>query len=465
MERPSPSAVDLKNSLPNHLRLQTVALDRLFFADRKLRQHPASQIRKIARSLETFGWVTPIVIDETGLVIAGRARIEAARSLGLTQAPAVSVHHLSAAEKRAYTIADNRLAEDASWDPDALRLELAELLELDIEIEVTGFETGEIDVLLDAGDLDGADPADATPAPAAAAVSRPGDLWQIGPHRLLCGNALDPTSYQLVLDGGVPGAVFTDPPYNVPISGHVCGLGRVQHREFAMASGEMTRTEFAVFLRKVCDRAMEWLPAGGIAFMCMDWRSVADLIIQGEAAGFELLNLCVWAKTNGGMGGLYRSQHELVPVFKKPGGAHTNNVQLGKHGRNRTNVWSYAGINAFGTTRDQDLASHPTVKPVQLVADAVLDVTARGDIVLDPFGGSGTTLVAAHKSGRIGHAIELDPLYVDVIVRRMQSLFGMTAINAATGQSFEALAEHGEATSRVAPASTDQFEAREAVDV
>jgi DNA modification methylase len=374
------------------------------------------------------------------------------------------VHHLSAAEKRAYIIADNRLAEDASWNPDALRLELAELLELDIEIEVTGFETGEIDVLLDAGDL-GTDPADATPAPAAVAVSRPGDLWEIGPHRLLCGDALDPTSYELVLDGAIPSAVFTDPPYNVPISGHVCGLGRVQHREFAMASGEMTRAEFAVFLRKVCDRAIEWLPAGGIAFICMDWRSAADLIIQGEAAGFELLNLCVWAKTNGGMGGLYRSQHELVPVFKKPGGAHANNVQLGKHGRNRTNVWSYPGINAFGKTRDQDLTSHPTVKPVQLVADAILDVTARGDVVLDPFGGSGTTLVAAHKSGRIGHAIELDPLYVDVIVRRMQTLFGMTAINATTGQTFDALAEHGGAVSPAAPASTDRPEAREAVDV
>ena len=465
MQRTSPTTVDLEASVPNHLRLQTVALDRLFFADRKLRRHPPTQIRKIARSLETFGWVTPIVIDESGLVIAGRARIEAARMLGMAQAPAVSVHHLSAAEKRAYTIADNRLAEDASWDPDALRLEVAELLELDIEIEVTGFETGEIDVLLDAGDLDGADPADATPAPAAIAVSRPGDLWEIGPHRLLCGDALDPTSYELVLDGAVPGAVFTDPPYNVPISGHVCGLGRVQHREFAMASGEMTRTEFIVFLRKVCDRAIEWLPAGGIAFICMDWRSAADLIIQGEAAGFELLNLCVWTKTNGGMGGLYRSQHELVPVFKKPGAAHVNNVQLGKHGRNRTNVWSYAGINAFGKTRDQDLASHPTVKPVQLVADAILDVTARGDVVLDPFGGSGTTLVAAHKSGRIGRAIELDPLYVDVIVRRMQTLFGMTAINAAAGQTFEALAEHVGATSPAAPARRDQPGAREAAYV
>jgi DNA modification methylase len=464
MERNSPPAVGLEASLPNHLRLQTVALERLVFADRTLRKHPASQIRKIARSLETFGWVTPIVIDESGLVIAGRARLEAARALGMTQAPAVSVHHLSAAEKRAYIIADNRLAEDASWDPDALRLELAELLELDIEIDVTGFEAGEIDVLLDAGDLDGADPADATPAPREIAVSRPGDLWEIGPHRLLCSDALDPTSYELVLDGAVPSAVFTDPPYNVPISGHVCGLGRVQHREFAMASGEMTRAEFGGFLRKVCDRTIECLPAGGIAFVCMDWRSAADLIIQGEAAGFELLNLCVWAKTNGGMGGLYRSQHELVPVFKKPGAAHANNVQLGKHGRNRTNVWSYPGINAFGATRDQDLASHPTVKPVQLVADAILDVTARGDIVLDPFGGSGTTLVAAHRSGRIGHAIELDPTYVDVIVRRMQTLFGMTAINAATGQSFDALEECA-ATSAAAPASTDQRDVPEAVDV
>jgi hypothetical protein len=204
--------------------------------------------------------VTPIVIDETGLVIAGPTRIEAARSLGMTQVPAVSVRHLSAAEKRAYTIADNRLAEDTTWDPDALRLKLAELLELDIEIEVTGFETGEIDVLLHAGDLDSADPADATPAPAAVAISRPGDLWEIGPHRLLCGDALDPTSYELVLDGAVPSAVFTDPPYNVPISGHVCGQSRVQHRKFAMASGEMTRTEFAAFLRKCATERLKGCP-------------------------------------------------------------------------------------------------------------------------------------------------------------------------------------------------------------
>jgi DNA modification methylase len=433
------------------------------------RIHSDKQITQIAASIRNFGFNNPVLVDAESRIIAGHGRVEAAKRLGHTSVPTIRLDHMSDAERRAYVIADNRLAELAGWDREILKIELQALdaLDLDFDVESTGFDTAELDLLLDDRvEATKPDPADEIPPVASGpSITRPGDLWFMGEHRLLCGDARDRGVVQRLMAQEAAQLVFTDPPYNVKIDGHVGGAGKIKHREFAMASGEMTRTEFGVFLRKLCDRAIEWLPAGGIAFICMDWRSAADLIIQGEAAGFELLNLCVWAKTNGGMGGLYRSQHELVPVFKKPGGAHTNNVQLGKHGRNRTNVWSYPGINAFGETRDQDLASHPTVKPVQLVADAILDVTARGDIVLDPFGGSGTTLVAAHKSGRIGHAIELDPLYVDVIARRMQTLFGMTAINAATGQTFEALAERGAATSPAAPASTDQPEAREAVDV
>ncbi|WP_245440780.1 DNA-methyltransferase [Mesorhizobium sanjuanii] len=273
------------------------------------------------------------------------------------------------------------------------------------------------------------------------AVTQPDDLFLLGDHRLICGNALSAEVFAALMQGEKASMCFTDPPYNVPIGGHVTGLGKTQHREFAMASGEMSDDEFARFLEQSFAEIAAFSKQGAIAFVCMDWRHIAETIIAGRETFGDLLNLCVWNKTNAGMGSLYRSQHELVLVFKNGNEPHRNNVELGKHGRHRSNVWTYRGINSFGADRMADLASHPTVKPINLVADALLDVSKRGDVVLDPFGGSGTTLLAAQKTRRRARLVEIDPHYCDLIVRRFEKHTGKQATLAATGETFEELSE------------------------
>lgn len=326
-------------------------------------------------------------------------------------------------------------------------------LDLDYDLSITGFDLPEIDLLLDEAGADisaNADiVSDVEPGPA---VSRPGDVWLIGDHKLLCDDALDAASYERLLGENRAQMVFTDPPYNVPIAGHVSGLGQIQHREFAMATREMSREAFTTFLMTVYRHLAHFSVDGSLHYLCMDWRHMGEMLTAGEAVHSDLKNLCVWAKTNGGMGSLYRSQHELVFVFKAGTAPHINNVELGHYGRNRTNIWSYPGVNSFGGQRE-DLALHPTVKPVALVADALRDGSHRGGIVLDAFAGSGSTLVAAEQTGRRGRAIELDPLYCDVIVRRMKAVCGMDARLEASGESFEDVA--------AARSAADQPEAAE----
>lgn len=409
------------------------------------RSHSAASIAKLKASVARFGFVAPILIDGQGTIIAGHGRYDAAKALGLATVPTVTADHLSPAEVRALRIADNRLAELSDWNEAALRIEFAELIELslegalDFDLDITGFDMPQIDILL-AGEGDPAPEAaetDEAPDPEKHPVSRPGDLWILGAHRILCGDALLAESYSRVLGGDEPRMVFTDPPYNVPVQGHVRSGKTSGHREFAMASGEMSESEFRSFLGQGITRLLPCLPKGGVAMICMDWRHVEELISAGKACGLELINLCVWNKTNGGMGSLYRSKHELVCVFRKPGAPHINNVELGRHGRNRTNVWDYAGVNSFGAARAADLVDHPTVKPTALVADAIMDVSHRGDVVLDAFGGSGATLLAAEKTGRRARLIELDPVYVDVAVRRWQDMTGEAAVHADTGERFD----------------------------
>ena len=408
------------------------------------RVHTARNIGKLKASVAQFGFVTPILVDAQMGIIAGHGRLEAAKGLGMQNVPIVVADHLSPAEVRALRIADNKLAELSDWNEAALQIEFAELMDLGLsgdlgfDLDITGFELPEIDIIIEgvAGPEDAPSETVTDPDLANPAVARPGDLWILGDHRILCGDALDPGSYARILDGETPQMVFTDPPYNVPVQGHVRAGNGGAHREFAMASGEMTPSEFRSFLSKVLVHLFETLPMGGIADICMDWRHVEDLITVGKSCGFDLINLCVWNKTNGGMGSLYRSKHELVCIFKKPGAPHINNVELGKHGRNRTNVWDYAGVNSFGKGRAADLVDHPTVKPTALVADAILDVTRRGDVVLDVFGGSGATLLAAEQTGRRARLVELDPLYVDVAIRRWQEKTGQEAVHAASGESF-----------------------------
>jgi len=407
------------------------------------RTHSENQVRQIADSISNFGFNNSVLIDHEDKIIAGHGRVEAAKLLGIQEIPTVRLEHLSEAQKRAYIIADNRLAELAGWDNEILAIELQNLLDADVDFEVTdiGFETAEIDLILTNGAIaEAPDPADVVPTPGIGpAISQPGDLWQIGPHQLYCGNALLAESYVALMEGKSARLVFTDPPYNVPIEGHVCGLGKNRHREFSMASGEMSEAEFTRFLTSAFRNIAAVTCDGSIHFICMDWRHLSELLRAGRIAYSELKNLCVWAKASGGMGSLYRSQHELVAVFKSGAAPHINNVELGRHGRSRTNVWSYAGMNSFRADRDEMLAMHPTVKPVALVADAILDCSKRKDIVLDPFAGSGTTIIAAERVGRICYAMELDPWYVDVALRRITTVTGTEPLLATTGEEFRKL--------------------------
>ncbi len=417
---------------------------------RNARTHSLKQIAEIAASIEAFGFNNPVLIDKDDGIVAGHGRVEAAKLLGLATVPTIRLEHLSDAQKRAYILADNKLAEKAGWDRDILAIELQNLMEfeLDFDISATGFEMPEIDVLITGLEVKPQkfDPADAVPDVTGPAITRLGDIWQIGPNRLICGDSTKPETYAQLLDGETAQMVFTDPPYNVRIDGHVSGLGKVKHREFAMASGEMTEAEFDGFLKLVFANLVEASVDGSIHFVAMDWRHIAEVMTAADGTYDEFKNLCVWSKTNGGMGSLYRSQHELFFVFKAGTAPHINNVELGKHGRYRTNVWQYAGANAFSATREDDLAAHPTVKPVALVVDAILDCSKRKGIVLDAFAGSGTTLVAAHKTSRRGYGIELDPHYCDVILRRMAAVAKLDAVLVATGQSFAAVAvERGDA--------------------
>lgn len=407
--------------------------------DRNARTHSKKQIGQIAKSIKVFGFTNPVLVDRKGRIIAGHGRVAAAKQLGMETVPTIRLEDMTEAQVRAYVIADNRLAESAGWDKELLALELQFLNEYQIELDptVTGFETAEIDLLIEGLDAPGSmDEADRVPEVAETPVSRPGDLWCLGRHRLLCGDATKAGPYEVLLAGERAQMVFTDPPYNVPIEGHVSGLGKVKHRAFAMASGEMSEHQFTQFLEATFRHLAANSADGAIHFICMDWRHVFELMAAARGVYSELKNLCVWNKSNGGMGSLYRSKHELVFVYKAGTGPHINNVELGKHGRYRTNVWDYAGVNSFAAGRLDELAMHPTVKPVALVADAIKDCTKRGGIVLDAFGGSGTTLIAAERMGRRGYLIETDPAYVDVAVQRYEQLTGEVAVHEETGLSY-----------------------------
>jgi DNA modification methylase len=362
------------------------------------RRHTREQIRAIARSIEAFGFNAPILVDSGNRVVAGHGRLEAAKLLGIAEAPVIRLEHLSEQQAKAYMLADNKLTDRSSWDDRKVAIVLKELSDIavDFEIEATGFEAPEIDLRIQSLEPpdESADSADEFETSEGPPVSCLGDLWALGDHRLLCGNALDSHAYGALLAGEKAGAVFTDPPYNVRVKGHVSGKGARQHREFPMAAGELTEDAFCRFLVDAFGLMVSHSVDGGTFFACMDWRHVFEIVSAIRALGCAPLNLCVWVKTNGGMGSLYRSRHELVLVFGRRDATRVNNVQLGRHGRNRTNVWNYPGMNSFarrGRTRGLDL--HPTVKPIAMVSDAILDVTQRGDIVLDPFCGSGTTIL------------------------------------------------------------------------
>src|SRR3954452_2064570 len=408
------------------------------------RTHSRKQINQIAASIEEFGFTNPVLLDEDGQIIAGHGRVNAANQLGLKEIPTVRLGHLTRPQKRALRLADNRLAENAPWDMEILTVELRDLQAEGFEVVLTVFETPAIDIIVDAAAESKSDRHgdDNIPLPGSP-ISRAGDLWQLGPHRLFCGDALQNASYAAVLDGSKASLIFADPPYNVSIDGNVAnigGKGQVQYRRFAMGCGEMSAAAFTSFLSTIYQHLVANSLDGSIHYICMDWRHMQEMLAAGYTVYSEHKNVCIWNKNNGGMGSFYRSKHELVFVWKAGTAPHVNNFELGQHGRYRTNVWDYAGVNTFRSERMDELQMHPTVKPVALVADAIKDCSKQGDIILDPFCGSGSTIIAAERAGRKARAIELDPVYVDVAIRRREQLTGKSA-TLSTGETFEEMTE------------------------
>ena len=428
------------------LKISYLRVNKLRPDPRNARLHSQKQIAQIAKSIEAFGFNVPVLIDQKSRVIAGHGRVEAAKLLGLKELPTIRLEKLSDAQRRAFMIADNRLTENSTWSERLLGEELKFLseAELDFSVEVTGFEMGEIDLFIEGlDDEPEADKADAMPATDLREVSNVGDLWLLGKHRVLCGTSLEAASYATLMDRKRADMLFADPPFNVKIDGFATGFGKTHHREFLMAAGEMSDEEFTTFLRSALKYSADHSKSGSIHFVCMDWRHMSQLLLAANAVYTELKNLCVWSKERGGQGSLYRSQHELIFVFKHGKTSHRNNIQLGSMGRYRTNVWSYPSATSFSrsSTEGNLFALHPTVKPVALVADAILDCSGRGDIVLDPFLGSGTTVIACERAGRVCYGLELDPLYVDTIVRRWQAFTGKSATHAITGATFREMEE------------------------
>lgn len=407
--------------------------------------HKGKQVQQIASSIFKFGFNNPILIDENNLIIAGHGRWLAAKELGMETVPVIRLIHLSDSEKRIYRITDNKLTETGAWDVNLLQIEFSELekLDLDVSLEITGFDMAEIDLILEpilTEENDKPDEeANAVPfIPEEEIVSKTSDIWLLGKHRIICGNSLEELTYEALFKGQKAVMGFFDAPYNVQINGHVCGKGSVKHSEFAMASGEMSSKEFQEFLTKAMTLQVKYSTDGSIHYQCIDWHHMKEMLNAGLSAYSDIKNLCVWNKSNAGLGTFYRSKHELVFIFKNGKKPHINNFELGSNGRYRTNVWDYAGVNSFGKEK-ANLQYHPTVKPMEMVRDAILDVSNRGQIVLDAFLGSGTTLIAAEKCGRICYGIELEPKYVDTAIRRWEEITGEDAIHVESGKSYKEL--------------------------
>ncbi len=418
--------------------IEYIPVQELKFCENNPRKHPKRQEKLLDRSVGAFGIVLPILIDGDGMVIAGEALAKSTMRLGYTEIPVIRISHLDRSAVKALRIALNRLPELGEWDEEKLALEFQDLIDLDFDVDLTGFEMAEIDLILDAEHAPTPlGPEDVIPEVDETIVSKVGDIWCLDEHRVSCGDARDASAYEAVLGENKARLVNTDMPYNVRVDGHVCGLGSVKHDEFVMASGEMSEGDFCAFMDAAIANLVAFSAVGSLHFLFMDWRHALSLQLVADNRYHELLNLCVWAKTNGGMGSMYRSRHELVFVYKNGTAPHVNNVQLGRFGRNRTNVWEYAGCNSPSKDRRADLKMHPTVKPVAMIADAIRDASNRGDLILDPFLGSGTAVIACEMTGRVCAGLELDPKYVDVIIRRWQAYTGHRAIHAETGLTFE----------------------------
>lgn len=427
------------DTIPNMPQWRTVPIDSVKPYPGRARSHKKAQKTKLEKAIQHYGQVMPIIIDGKNEIVDGHAVWEAMKALGHDEIAVVAIANRTEPEIKALRLALNRIASDAGWDSEALRADFEFFVSIGFDLELTGFDAVEIDGFLDVDvqKLNAIEEEGEIPPPQQFAISAAGDIWNCGRHRMGCGDACDQSFVDKLLADKNAGLCFVDPPYNVPISGFVTGKGRTKHREFVAGAGELSAEQFTALLEKSLNVLKQSADASALIFACMDWRHIYELLLAGRQSELELVNLCVWAKTNAGMGSLYRSQHELICVFKAGNAKHSNNVELGRHGRNRSNLWTYRGMNSFGSGRDQLLSSHPTVKPVLLIADAIRDVTKRGDVVLDTFLGSGSTLTAAEETARVGVGVDLDPIYVDVAVRRWQGQTRRDAIHAETGELFD----------------------------
>ena len=448
-DSPAQAANNLGHNRPDFSRvlvdkIEHVPPDLLKPAARRLRKHTKEKMAKLKASVANFGFVSPILIDETDTILAGHARWEAAKEMGLPRIPVIRVEHLNSDEKRVFAIAENRLGELADWDNDVLAIEFQELLEIDFhfDLDVSGFDTPQIDVIIADSDAESGepDPADVLPEVIGAPVTQPGDEWVVSRSRFICGDSLEKATYEKLLGDKKARAIVSDPPFNVKISGHVSGLGKAQHREFAMAAGEMSKPQFTEFNQTWMSLAAGTAMPGALVYVYMDWRHTSELLAAAEGANLRAINMAVWDKMSGAMGSFYRSQHELCWIYKIDDNPHVNNVELGRHGRYRTNCWKFRGMSSFGRGRDEALAAHPTVKPWAMIAEIIKDCSNRGDIILDPFLGSGSTLIAAEKTGRACYGIEIDPRYCDVAVKRWEKMTCKQAIHAESGKTFAEIA-------------------------
>jgi DNA modification methylase len=421
------------------LELASIGLDDLNLPARKTRKSTPAHVREVMGSISELGFCDPVLVGKDNLVLNGEIRIEAAKLLGLATVPCIRIDHLTEVEQRTLRLAINRLSEKGEWDLTELKIEFEELILTDAPIEISGFSLAQIDQIVLGDEAEGIEQGPLAPEPDAVPVARLGDIFRLGEHRIMCGDATDPAVLARLMDGDSPARlVLTDEPYNVPIARNVTGGA---HREFVMASGEMSNAEFLAFNSAWMSAALPWLCDGGVFGTFIDWRGYPTVFAAASKLALTPVNLIVWAKTNAGMGSLYRSQHELLPLFKKGNTPHVNNIDLGRNGRWRSNVWNYPGASSFGSDARRGLEDHPTVKPMAMLVDALHDLTNRGDIVLDPFLGSGSTLMAAESTDRCCRGVELDPLYIDVILRRYENETGESAILEETGETFDELRE------------------------
>lgn len=421
----------------NHPRIEMVGLSDLKPDPKNPRKHNKKQIEQLVSNMRRLGFRGALLVDEENRIIAGLARWLAAKELGLEAVPVIRESFLSEEDRIAFIIGDNRLAELSEWDDDQLKNTLTDLFDAGFDIKITGFTTADLDFSLEAGK--GEDEPVELPAGDERAVSRIGDLWFVGPHRIFCGDARDSVSYDALMGEERAALIVADCPYNVKIAGNVSGLGKKVHREFLAGSGELSQAEFTAFLRAIFRNCVRFSADGSIHFHFMDWRHMREMLDASDGVYTELKQLLVWNKQVGSMGTFYRSQYELIFAFKSGRASHINTFGLGGKGRYRTNVIDHPGANVFRKGRQADLDAHPTVKPVGLLADLILDCSNRGDLVLDPCLGSGSTLIAAHKTHRIGVGIELDPLYCDLALRRLSGASGLPIVHA-DGRSFDEVA-------------------------